>query len=300
MRWENKSFSSRQPIIYSSLTSASFLLIDKQRNRKFSSTPKSFSFLSRTVNPFEYSNFSNFYPKTSSLLFCFYLVLRTPNTTHMELTSASSESELWHFCIPILASITSFFLLKIFCFMSFQLQSLWRQSCYLISFWVPSSWHRVRGLSNILEWRHANQQKNEVMRIFRVLQSILSYSGFMSLEGSASLIDQYLVAVYSTVLTSFPACKTCLFPGGLSRCLSPPCLPGVPRASGSILLERPISSSMWRVSCLCSSTDAEIPLSPQTHVSPTLMLISLHLYGLFFFLTFFLNLSSLGNHYLSL
>ena len=98
----------------------------------------------------------------------------------------------------------------------------------------------------------------------------------------------------------FPACKTCLFPGGLSRCLSPPCLPGVPHASGGILLERPISSSMWRVSCLCSSTDAEIPLSPQSHVSPTLMLIFLHLYGLFFFLTFFLNLSSLGNHYLSL
>ena len=148
------------------------------------------------------------------------------------------------------------------------------------------------------------------MRIFRVLQSILSYSGFMSLEGSASLIDQYLVAVYSTVLTSFPVCKTCLFPGGLSRCLSPPCLPGVPHASGGILLERPISSSMWRVSYLCSSTDGElhkysstdgeIPLSPQSHVSPTLMLISLHLYGLFFFLTFFLNLSSLGNHYLLL
>ena len=112
--------------------------------------------------------------------------------------------------------------------------------------------------------------------------------------------DRYLVAVHSTVLTSFPACKTCLFPGGLSRCLSPPCLPGVPRASGGTLLEGPISSFMWKVSCLYSSTDAEIPLSPQSHVSPTLMLISLHLYAVFFFLTFFLNLSSLGNHYLSL
>ena len=225
MRWENKSFSSRQPIIYSSLTSASFLLIDKQRNRKFSSTPKSFSFLSRTVNPFEYSNFSNFYPKTSSLLFCFYLVLRTPNTSHMELISASSESELWLFYMPILASITSFLLLQFFCFMSFQLQSLWRQSCYLISFCVPSSWHRVRGLSNILEWRHANQQKKEVMRIFRVLRSILSYSGFMSLDGSASLIDQYLVAVYSTVLTSSQPARHASFLGDyLDACHLHACL----------------------------------------------------------------------------
>ena len=119
MKWENKSFSSRQSIIYSSLTTAAFLLIGKQRNRKFSSTPKSFNFLSRTVNPFEDSNFSNFYPKTSSPLFCFYLVLRTPTTTYMELTSASFESELWHFYIPILAPITSFFLLQFFGFMSF-------------------------------------------------------------------------------------------------------------------------------------------------------------------------------------
>ena len=299
MKWENKSFSSRQSIIYSSLTIAAFLLIGKQRNRKFSSTPKSFNFLSRTVNPFEDSNFSNFYPKTSSPLFCFYLVLRTPTTTYMEPTSASFESELWHFYIPILAPITSFFLLQFFGYV-FQLRSLWRQSCYHISFCLPSSWHRMRGLSNILQWRHTNQQKKKVMWIFRVLQSILSHSGFMSLEGNPSVIDRYLVAIYSTVLISFPAWKTCIFPGGLSRCLSPPCLPSVPCASGGILLEGPMSSSMWRISCLCSSTDAEIPLSPQSHVSPTLMLISLHLYGLFFFLTFFLNLSSLGNHGLSL
>lgn len=120
MEWENKPFSVRPSIIYSSLTMASFLLKMNKEAENSPSTPK--TFLSRTANPLEVLNFSFFLPKIFSPLLCFYLVIffihryymfwGTSNTTHVELTSASSESELWHSYISILTSIISFFLLQ--------------------------------------------------------------------------------------------------------------------------------------------------------------------------------------------
>lgn len=99
---------------------ASFLLKMNKEAENSPSTPK--TFLSRTANPLEVLNFSFILPKISSPLLCFYLVIffihrynmfwGTSNTTHVELTSASSESELWHSYISILTSIISFFLLQ--------------------------------------------------------------------------------------------------------------------------------------------------------------------------------------------
>lgn len=210
---------------------ASFLLKMNKEAENSPSTPK--TFLSRTANPLEVLNFSFFLPKIFSPLLCFYLVIvfihryymfwGTSNTTHVELTSASSESELWHSYISILTSIISFFLLQFLGLYLFKLDLFEGKVATLLTLVFPAPDTR---------WGPWVIFLNEGMQIsgigkscvFRILLSILSCSAFMS-PGATHLwlVDIQLHVALSSRLPQ-PARHTSFLVEYLESCHPNACL----------------------------------------------------------------------------